>query len=253
MKRKSEIRILLFTGHPVVAVGLTSAVNTARGLLLTGCCNDFHQAEECVRSAKPDIVLVHLTSGISLSDISRLRAIGIQSQIMLWSEEIGEEFAFQAMQLGVRAILASNSSIEALLTAIQNVHRGILCFEKDLLDRVLFRKRVALTRREGQIVALVSQGLKNKAIGETLGITEGTVKVYLYKLFRKLGVNDRLDMALYGLKHLSPGQFTPECAADKAVGEAHPPAAAIPYGPCTLPPRSEKTVSDKVLEWRQVM
>jgi hypothetical protein len=54
---------------------------------------------------------------------------------------------------------------------------------------------------------LVAQGLKNKEIAFSLGITEGTVKVYLYKLFQKLGMNDRLDMALYGRKNLFSGQL----------------------------------------------
>jgi two-component system, NarL family, nitrate/nitrite response regulator NarL len=63
------------------------------------------------------------------------------------------------------------------------------------MDTVLAQTRVALTRRQGQIVSLVAQGFKNKEIASAMGITEGTVKVYLYKLFRKLGMNDRLDMA----------------------------------------------------------
>jgi DNA-binding CsgD family transcriptional regulator len=71
---------------------------------------------------------------------------------------------------------------------------------------VLSQQQVALTPRQGQIVALVAQGLKNKEIAFSLGITEGTVKVYLYKLFKKLGINDRLDMALYGRKNLFGGQ-----------------------------------------------
>ena len=54
---------------------------------------------------------------------------------------------------------------------------------------------------------MVAQGLKNKEIAFSMGITEGTVKVYLYKLFQKLGMNDRLDMALYGRKNLFSGQL----------------------------------------------
>jgi DNA-binding NarL/FixJ family response regulator len=110
------------------------------------------------------------------------------------------------MQLGVRGILAGTISIDGLLAALENVHRGMLCFEQELMDSVLAQTRVTLTRRQGQIVSLVSQGFKNKEIATAMGITEGTVKVYLYKLFRKLGMNDRLDMALYGIKNLFVAQ-----------------------------------------------
>ena len=140
---------------------------------------------------------------------------------MLWGEALTGEFAFQAMQLGVRGILAGTISIEGLLAALENVHRGVLCFEQELMDSVLAHTRVTLTRRQGQIVSLVSQGFKNKEIATAMGITEGTVKVYLYKLFRKLGMNDRLDMALYGLKNL----FV-----------AHD-AAPDPFGPRSLRPQ----------------
>jgi DNA-binding CsgD family transcriptional regulator len=61
---------------------------------------------------------------------------------------------------------------------------------------------VALTKRESQLVALLSQGLKNKEIASTLQISEGTVKVYLSRLFQKVGVKDRFELALYGLKNL---------------------------------------------------
>jgi len=52
----------------------------------------------------------------------------------------------------------------------------------------------------------VAQGLRNKEIAFSMGITEGTVKVYLYKLFKKLGMRDRLEMALYGRRNLFCGQ-----------------------------------------------
>jgi DNA-binding CsgD family transcriptional regulator len=61
---------------------------------------------------------------------------------------------------------------------------------------------VALTKRESQLVSLLSQGLKNKEIATTLTISEGTVKVYLSRLFQKVGVKDRFELALYGLRNL---------------------------------------------------
>ena len=145
---------------------------------------------------------------------------------MLWGEGLTGEFAFQAMQLGVRGILAGTISIDGLLAALGNVHRGVLCFERELMDSALAQTRVALTRRQGQIVSLVAQGFKNKEIASAMGITEGTVKVYLYKLFRKLGMNHRLDMALYGLKNLfvahteAPDSFGPRSLPPQVRGRA---------------------------------
>ena len=58
---------------------------------------------------------------------------------------------------------------------------------------------------QGQLVSLLSQGLKNKEIATTLMISEGTVKVYLSRLFQKVGVKDRFELALFGLKNLTTG------------------------------------------------
>jgi two-component system nitrate/nitrite response regulator NarP len=198
----TAISILFWTQQPFVGRGLADVLRSRPEYRLVDCCDSLSAAVDRIKADRPALVLVYLTSRISLSEVRALRSAGDRVQIVLWGEGLTGEFAFQAMQLGVRGILASNLSIDGLLAALDNVHRGVLCFERDLMDSVLAQTRVALTRRQGQIVSLVAQGFKNKEIANAMGITEGTVKVYLYKLFRKLGMNDRLDMALYGLKNL---------------------------------------------------
>ena len=93
------------------------------------------------------------------------------------------------------------------MKCLQKVQAGELWFEKALTDSFLCARRVALTQREGQLVSLLSQGLKNKEIATTLMISEGTVKVYLSRLFQKVGVKDRFELALFGLKNLTTGQI----------------------------------------------
>ncbi|MCX6631007.1 MAG: response regulator transcription factor [Candidatus Solibacter sp.] len=201
-----RIRIVLYTQQPFVAQGQAAVFHAHADLQLAACRDNLSGTLDCLRSSRPDVLLVHLISGISLSDLREIRSADIRCQIILWGQELGGEFAFQAMQLGVRSILPGNTSIESFLAALRNVNRGVLCFDRDLLENVLSQQRVALTPRQGQLVTLVAQGFKNKEIAFSLGITEGTVKVYLYKLFKKLGMNDRLDMALYARKNLFCGQ-----------------------------------------------
>jgi two-component system, NarL family, nitrate/nitrite response regulator NarL len=212
----NRTRVVLYTQQPFVARGLAAVLDNQADLELAACRDSLAGTLDCLKSARPDVLLVHLISGISLSDLREIHFACSRCPIVLWGQELGGEFAFQAMQLGVRSILGGNTSVDDFLVALRNVHRGVLCFEKDLMERVLAQQRVALTQRQGQIVALVAQGFKNKEIAYSLGITEGTVKVYLYKLFKKLGLNDRLDMALYGRKNLFGGQ--PELERRKDTG-----------------------------------
>ena len=130
------------------------------------------------------------------------------TRIVLWVNTISTELAFQAMGLGVRGILRKTLPTDLQVKCLQKVQAGELWFEKALTDSFLCARRVALTQREGQLVSLLSQGLKNKEIASTLMISEGTVKVYLSRLFQKVGVKDRFELALFGLKNLSTGQLS---------------------------------------------
>ncbi len=92
--------------------------------------------------------------------------------------------------------------------SLRRIHAGELWFEQALTDSILTARRYTLTRREGQIVTLVAQGLKNRELGVALNISEGTVKVYLSRLFKKLGLKDRFELALFGLKNMTTSYGT---------------------------------------------
>jgi two-component system response regulator DesR len=154
---------------------------------------------------QPDILLVDLTAGVTFAVLSSLHEAVSSAKIVLWVHQISTELALQAMSLGVRGILRKTLPVETLLRCLSRVHEGELWFEKTLTDSIMSARRYTLTRREGQLVSLLSNGLKNKEIATALNISEGTVKVYLSRLFQKLGVKDRFELALYGLKNLTPG------------------------------------------------
>src|SRR6476620_7776470 len=144
------------------------------------------------------------------------------SKIVLWVHTSSTELAFQAMGLGVRGILRKTLPTDLLTKCLEKVQEGELWFEKALTDSFLSAKRIALTQREGQLVSLLSQGLKNKEIATALLISEGTVKVYLSRLFRKVGVKDRFDLSLFGLKNLTTGQLPVGEKGHRAGATARP-------------------------------
>jgi DNA-binding NarL/FixJ family response regulator len=206
MPSLSRIRVAVYTEQPFVALGLASGFCGQPDLELVPAVEDLAGALRMLASEHPDVLLVNLECGISLQELREIRRCAPDCRVVLWGQKPVTEFASQAIQLGVRGIIPGSAPVESFVTALRNIHMGLLCFEKELMDRVLSQSRVALTARQGQIVSLVAQGMRNKEIAYSMGITEGTVKVYLYKLFKKLGTNDRLELALYGLRHLFSGQ-----------------------------------------------
>jgi DNA-binding NarL/FixJ family response regulator len=158
-----------------------------------------------LRTHHPDILLIDHSSGFTFNVLHTLQAAAARTKIILWVTSIPTELALQAMGFGIRGILSKTASIDSLLRCLRSVGDGELWFEKNLTESIMSAGRYSLTRREGQLVSLLAQGLKNRDIAAALGISEGTVKVYLSKLFHKLGVKDRLELALYGVKNLTPG------------------------------------------------
>jgi len=198
-------RVLLCTDEPILAEGLTKILSAADGLDLCSWCQHVEQLTEQLDLHQPDLLLVDLTSNVTFSILGGLRGIARQAKIVLWVHTISAELALQAMSLGIRGILRKTLPVETLLRCLSRVREGELWFDKALTDSIIGVRRYSLSRREGQLVTLLSQGLKNKEIASVLTISEGTVKVYLSRLFQKLGVKDRFELALYGLKNLAPG------------------------------------------------
>jgi len=141
VKSDNRIRIALYTQLSFVAEGLAAVFHAHADLELVACRDGLAGTLDCLKSTRPDVLLVHLLAGVKLSELQEIRAADSRCQIVLWGQELEGEFAFQAMRLGVRSILPGNISIDGFLAAVRNVHQGALCFEKDLLESLLSHKR----------------------------------------------------------------------------------------------------------------
>jgi DNA-binding NarL/FixJ family response regulator len=214
----SMIRIIVYTDEPILAHGLAGVLSAAPGLDMREVCPTMDAVRQ--RAGEADVLLMQLTSDVTFAFLSELRRSAPECKIVLWVHTISTELAFQAMGLGIRGILRRTLGQDLIVKCLQKVHQGELWFEKALTDSFLFSTRIPLTRREGQLVLLLSQGMKNKEIAAHLLITEGTVKVYLSKLFQKVGVKDRFELALYALKNLTAEQGPP---AQPPQGLSHMP------------------------------
>lgn len=197
--------VLVCTDEPILAEGLTRILSSADGLRLLSWCPSLEALTAELQTHQPDLLLVDLISEVNFAFLSNLHNVAGQARIILWVHSISTELALQAMSLGIRGILRKTLPVDTLLRCLMRVNEGELWFEKALTDSIMTARRFSLTRREGQLVTLLSQGLKNKEIATALNISEGTVKVYLSRLFQKLGVKDRFELALFGLKNLAPG------------------------------------------------
>ena len=197
------ISLVVYTTEPLSAMAFTSLVNSCPGEFGVSIVPDLAELPRHVSATKPDVVLLSVDGLIDWGLLHTLQRDSL-SRIVLWLHEIAPESAFRAKECGVRGILRKTLPAEMILKCVRRVYEGELWFEKTLTETFLNGRTVRVSRREHQLITLVSQGLKNKEIASVLEITEGTVKVYLSRLFEKVGVRDRFELALFGLKSAAP-------------------------------------------------
>jgi len=201
--------VLLCSEEPILAEGLARIFSTEQSFSLLSYCSRMEDLRIEVQRLQPDILLMDLCPGVTFDFLQGLHQVATHTRIVLWVHTISTELALQSMSPGVRGVLRKTLPVETLLNCLSRVHEGEIWLEQSLTDSFLSARRYSLTRREGQLVSLLSKGLKNREIATALEISEGTVKVYMSRLFQKLGVKDRFELALYGLRNLSPSPARP--------------------------------------------
>ncbi len=205
----------------MLARGLEAILSGTGRMTLAGMCAEVERLPAALAAARPDILLLDLTPEVNFGVLSDLRRTVADCKIVLWAHDIPMELAYQALGLGISGILRNTLPADTLVACLEQVRSGGLWYEKSLTDRLFSARRVVLTKRESQLVDLLSQGMKNREIASALFISEGTVKVYLSRLFHKVGVKDRLELALFGLKNLTAhggAEKTPRGRAGGAHG-----------------------------------
>jgi two-component system nitrate/nitrite response regulator NarP len=129
-------------------------------------------------------------------------------KVVLLTAAIDDSAFLEAQSLKVQGIVLKNSDPAYLLDCLDRVRHGRTWIDPELAERSkqLARSpavRAPLAPRERQLIGYVRQGLRNRAIAEQLGVTEGTVKTYLHAIFEKLGVRTRTELAMRADEFLS--------------------------------------------------
>ncbi|HTP35975.1 MAG TPA: response regulator transcription factor [Candidatus Acidoferrales bacterium] len=202
-------KLLVHCSDPNLARALEAALRKVGDFSLIPSRGNASALRERVTASTPDVVLLELTPDITFEFLSEMKRV-TQSKLVLWVNSISTALAFQCMSLGIRGILRKTLSPKLQAECLRKVAMGEVWFERVIVEDVAAANGTALTYRERQILRLLSQGLKNSEIATTLAVSEGTVKVYLTRLFQKVGAKDRFELALFGLKNAVGGQWNAE-------------------------------------------
>ena len=216
--RKGNIRILIADDHPIVRDGLKKLLTLEEDFEIVGEAADGCEVLDRVQELDPDVLLLDLRMP-NLDGLSALQTLQQTNKrtrvIILTASEDKNEFV-QAMKLGCSGIVLKQTAPELIVKSIRKVHGGEIWLDSHTTAAVMrqfaapgevgsgsgtgkSRERSPLSHREREIVQLVAQGYKNKEMAEKMFISEQTVKNHLHNIFDKLGVSDRLELALYAI------------------------------------------------------
>jgi DNA-binding NarL/FixJ family response regulator len=208
-------RIVLYTDREIFGAGLRHA------LPLTHCLEIVHLRQvlplldkgslsELSSDDEPDVLLLDAPPEQSGDMLRMARSHRPGMPVIVWERVSSTEPALSALGLGAQGVILDSTSSADVLVCIETVLSGKIWVPPSIAQAVVASRSCHLTRREGQLVHLVSHGLSNKEIATSLGISVGTVKVYFSRLFDKLEVSDRYELAMLGLRQagtIGPGSI----------------------------------------------
>ncbi|KQY75377.1 response regulator transcription factor [Brevundimonas sp. Root1423] len=199
-------RVLIADSHPLVILGI-EALLRGSDFEIVGKVRDGIAAMAAVKSRQPDIVVLDaalpLRSGIEV--VRSLRSRDDGRCVVLLTAGITDAEMLEALDLKVQGLVPKEGEHLLLMSCLKEVSQGRQWIERSLMQRAFSIARAGetkpmrnsgLTLRERAVAYLVTRGLRNREIGEELGIVEGTVKVTLNRMFTKLNIDNRVELAM---------------------------------------------------------
>ena len=217
----TQIRILVADDHPIFRDGLKRLLEAEPGLKVVGEAGTGREAVARVAELSPDVLLLDLAMPDG-SGFDVLRALDGSSEVrtILLTADAESCQVVQALELGARGLVLKDSATATLTKCIPAVMGGEYWFGRDRMPDLVDALRQlretpprapvqTLTRREIHVITAVAGGATNRDISAELGLSEQTVKNHLSHIFDKVGVSNRLELALFAIHH----KLVPEGAA----------------------------------------
>ena len=208
-----SLRVLLVEGHAIVRAGVRMLLESEPGLTVVGEATTI--AEALTTREQPELILLDLALGgeHAAARIPALLDAAPAARLVVLTGVRDPEAHRQAVRHGALGLVLKEQAVDTLLQALAGVHRGEVWLDPAMAAQVLSElphppppspevaKIARLTAREREVITLIGAGLRNQQIAACLGISEATVRHHLTAIYAKLGVADRLALALYAYQH----------------------------------------------------
>jgi two-component system nitrate/nitrite response regulator NarL len=211
---QQEIRILIADDHSIFRDGVRKLLEAEGGFTIVGEATNGTEALDLVNDLRPDVLLLDISMP-ELTGLEVLRRLPKQTaplRTILLTASVEKSEIIEALLLGAHGIVPKQSASRMLFKSIRTVMAGEFWVSRDLVSDLVETlrgpsssgvgaKTMGLTRRELEVIAAVVEGQVNKDIAQTFHISEYTVKHHLTRIFDKLGVSNRVELAMFAVNH----------------------------------------------------
>jgi two-component system, NarL family, nitrate/nitrite response regulator NarL len=208
------MRVLVIDDHALFRVGL-QALLERRGIQVVGAVGSGQEGLQLARESGPDVVLLDLRMPEmdGLEVLRRIRRSGLRMPVVMLTTSSDERDLVEALRSGAQGYLVKDMEPDELVTALQDIVGGKLVVAPDMTRALVSAVRgesppppehkllADLTPREKEILGHLAEGQSNKIIARRLGISDGTVKLHVKAILRKLGVHSRVEAAVMAVEH----------------------------------------------------
>ena len=207
-------RVLIVDDHPLFRRGLVQLLRTIPAFVLVGEAASGAEGLVLARELRPDLILLDLNmrDGDGLDMLRGLRTARSEARVVMVTVSDSGEDVVAALRGGGEGYLLKDMEPEAMLEALQDVAAGRVVIPPQLNHLLAAALRgesrpqsagaAGLTEQELRILEKIAAGLSNKQIGRELDIAEGTVKVHVKHILRKLELRSRVEAAVWAVEHL---------------------------------------------------
>lgn len=198
-------RVIIADDHPFMCAGV-KAVLTQEGLDVVATVSDGDAALEAIERYDPDVVIldIRMPGRDGISVLEHLREVGDRRPVILLAAMIEDTQLLAAMRAEVNGIILKQGGERQLVSALDIVQKGGQAIPPELIARALDHSSKpdqaslldSLNLRERQIAEAVAKGQRNREIAEAFGVSVGSIKIALYRIYEKLSVNSRTELTL---------------------------------------------------------
>lgn len=209
-----SLRVLLIDDHTLFRVGLLGLLEH-RGIQVVAAVGDGAEGLRLAQELKPDVILLDMRlPGMNGIDVLRqLRSTGLTMPVVMLTTSSNEQDLVESLRSGAQGYLIKDTEPDELVVALRDIMAGKTVVARNLapvLVKIVQRDGAVaadssdpfsdLTPRESEILGLLAEGQSNKMIARNLGISDGTVKLHVKSILRKLGVHSRVEAAVIAVE-----------------------------------------------------